>query len=133
MNATEIVKAYYEAFNQKNYQGMLDLLSEDFRHDANQGSSNTGLAYFKGFLEHMEHCYDEQLKDMVYMSEPSGEHVAVEFVVHGTYKNTDGDLPEAKGQTYVLPAGAFLAVANGKITRVTTYYNLENWLEQISA
>lgn len=133
MNATEIVKAYYEAFNQKNYQGMLDLLSEDFRHDANQGSSNSGLDYFKGFLEHMEHCYDEQLKDMVFMSEPTGEHVAVEFVVHGKYLNTDGDLPAASGQTYVLPAGAFLAVANGKITRVTTYYNLENWLEQISA
>ena len=44
------------------------------------------------------------------------------------YLNTDEDLPPAKGQTYVLPAGTFFAIRDGKIARVTTYYNLTDWI-----
>ena len=40
--------------------------------------------------------------------------------------------PRAKGQTYVLPAGAFFAIRNGQITRVTNYYNLTEWLMQVA-
>jgi steroid delta-isomerase-like uncharacterized protein len=58
--------------------------------------------------------------------------VAAEFLVHGTYKKAEAGLPEAKGQKYVLPAAAFLEVKNGKITRVTTYYNLEQWISLVS-
>jgi steroid delta-isomerase-like uncharacterized protein len=58
---------------------------------------------------------------------------AAEFVVHGRYLATDEGLPEAKGQTYVLPAGAFLEVREGRIARVTTYYNLQDWLRQVGA
>jgi hypothetical protein len=32
-----------------------------------------------------------------------------------------------------LPAGAFLEVAGGRITRITTYYNLQDWLAQVGA
>jgi hypothetical protein len=41
-------------------------------------------------------------------------------------------MPLAEGQTYVLPAGTFFAVANGRFTRVTTYYNLTDWLMQVT-
>jgi steroid delta-isomerase-like uncharacterized protein len=132
MNSTEIVKRYYEAFNAKNWGVMLSLLDSNIRHDANQGNSHFGLEYFTQFLAHMDECYDEELKDLVFMTDESGARIAVEFTVHGTYKKTDGDLPEASGQTYVLPAGAFLAVNNGKISRVSTYYNLEDWINQIN-
>jgi steroid delta-isomerase-like uncharacterized protein len=53
-------------------------------------------------------------------------------VVNGIYKKGEEGLPEAHGQTYVLPAGAFLEVKDGKITRVTTYYNLTLWIELVS-
>jgi len=46
---------------------------------------------------------------------------------------TDPGLPEAKGQKYVLPAGSFFTLRNGKIARVTTYYNLQEWIRQVSA
>ncbi|MEM6679931.1 MAG: isopropylmalate/homocitrate/citramalate synthase, partial [Pseudomonadota bacterium] len=36
-------------------------------------------------------------------------------------------------QTYRLPAGAFLEVRDGLIARVTTYYNLKEWIRQVSA
>ncbi|MBK8554308.1 MAG: nuclear transport factor 2 family protein [Lewinellaceae bacterium] len=132
MTALEIVQHYYHQFNQKNWQGMLDCLSEDVRHDSNQGESHFGLEYFHSFVAHMEKCYDEELKDLVLFEGSEPGRVAVEFVVHGMYKSTDGDLPAAHGQRYVLPAGAFLAVEHGKITRVTTYYNLPEWIRQVS-
>ena len=51
--------------------------------------------------------------------------------MHGKYLATDEGLPEANGQTYVLPAGAFLAIDGGKITRLTMYYNLADWTKQV--
>lgn len=131
MTSVEIVKAYYQNFNDKNWQGMLDLLSEDIRHDANQGDSRVGKELFREFLAHMDRCYDETLTEMLFFAEPTDQRVAVEFVVNGTYKSTDEGLPEATGQKYVLPAGAFLDVKDGKISRVTTYYNLPLWEKMV--
>ena len=40
-------------------------------------------------------------------------------------------LPEARGQTYRLPGGSFFDLRDGKIARVTTYYNLADWMAQV--
>jgi hypothetical protein len=32
----------------------------------------------------------------------------------------------------MLPAGAFFAIRDGKISRVTTYYNLTDWIAQVT-
>lgn len=133
MSALETVMEYYHNFNIKNWQGILDLLDENIRHDANQGGTHYGKASFADFQKIMDECYDEELKDITLFSSDAGGRIAAEFTVHGIYKKTDGNLPEAHNQTYVLPAGAFLEVKNGKITRVTTYYNLPLWISLVSA
>lgn len=133
MTALDTVQQYYHCFNSKNWEGMLALLSGDIRHEVNQGEARVGLDRYRAFLAHMDECYDEQLADMVFFTEPGGRRVACEFTVHGMYKKTDGDLVAARNQTYVLPAGAFLEVNDGKITRVTTYYNLPLWIKLVSA
>lgn len=132
MTALDVVQEYYTHFNNQNWEGMLSCLDPEVRHDANQGDTHVGLDYYRGFLKHMDECYQETLTDMVFMVDATGQRVACEFVVNGVYKKTDGDLPAATGQTYTLPAGAFLEVANNKICRVTTYYNLPLWIQLIS-
>ena len=127
MQSIELVKEYYSHFNNGNWEGMRTLLDENIRHEPNQGQPRLGLTLFEEFQAHMDKCYEEKLTDMVFLGEPTGKRVAVEFVVNGIYKATDDGLPEANGQKYVLPAGAFLEVNNGKITRITTYYNLPLW------
>ena len=43
----------------------------------------------------------------------------------------DEGLPPANGQRYVLPGGAFFDIANGRIARVSNYYNLPDWIRQV--
>jgi steroid delta-isomerase-like uncharacterized protein len=127
-----LIRRYYDAFNKGDTEGMLACLSDDVVHDVNQGVRRPGKEAFKVFCAHMTRCYHEQLKDIVVMTSGDGTRVAAEFNVHGTYLATDEGLPPAAGQTYVLPGGTFFAVRDGLITRVTTYYNLTDWLMQVA-
>jgi steroid delta-isomerase-like uncharacterized protein len=129
--ALVLVHAYYAAFNRGDWAGMLACLSEDVAHDLNQGGRETGRAAFAAFLQRMESSYREQLRDVVVMADDSGNRAAAEYVVHGEYHHTDEGLPPAQGQRYVLPGGAFFDVRDGLITRVSNYYNLQDWIAQV--
>lgn len=128
----ELVQQYYTAFNRGDSAGMLDCLCDDVCHDVNQGGRRVGKAAFKEFNAHMDKCYSEQLENIVIMVSEDGKNAAAEFIVNGVYKSSDEGLPPAKGQRYKLPAGTFLEIKDNKITRVTTYYNLEDWIKQVS-
>ena len=80
----------------------------------------------------MSRCYRERLTDLVVMASSDGRRVAAEYKVHGEYLVADDGLPAAHGQRYLLPGGAFFEVADGRIRRVTNYYNLQDWLAQVS-
>ena len=108
------------------------LLSDNFIHDINQGKRETGKEAFKQFMACMNNNYKEQWVDLVNMASEDGSHVAAEFVVLGEYINYDAGLPAVTGQKYRLPAGAFFEITENKITRVTNYYNLEDWIAQVS-
>ena len=131
MRAAETIHAYYEAFNKGDMDAFLALLTDDVAHDINQGERQTGKAAFATFMGHMNRCYREVLTDMVIMDSPCGTRGAAEFTVNGTYLATDEGLPEANGQTYVLPAGAFFDIRDGKVARISNYYNLPDWIAQV--
>lgn len=131
--ALDTVRKYYDCFNRQDWPGMVSLVADDVRHEVNQGEARIGKDHYRAFLQHMEECYEERLTDLVFFSEPSGQRVACEFTVHGIYKKTDGDLVPARQQRYVLPAAAFLEVRDGRIVRITTYYNLPLWINLVSA
>ena len=127
---TELVTRYYELFNRGDWDGMSALLHDDVSHDLNQGERQVGRAVFRAFLDRMARSYREQLRDVCVMGNGSGR-VGAEYVVEGEYVATDEGLPEARGQRYTLPGGAFFEIAGGRIARVTNYYNLQDWLGQV--
>lgn len=131
MTATELVQAYYAAFNAGDMPAFLDLLAEDVVHDINQGERQIGKATFAAFMDKMNRCYRERLTDIVVMQNAAGDRAAAEFVVHGEYLADDEGLPPANGQTYVLPAGAFFEIKDGKVARISNYYNLNDWVAQV--
>ena len=53
MTATELVNAYYAAFNAGDMPAFLALLSEDVIHDINQGERQMGKARFAAFMDKM--------------------------------------------------------------------------------
>ncbi len=110
---------------------MLALLTDDVRHDINQGASEVGVDVFRAFLQRMDRCYDEQVEQLQVFASEDGSRAAAEFYIRGVYKATDEGLPEATGQTYWLPVGAFFDVRDGKVARVTNYYNLGDWTKQV--
>ena len=130
--AEATIAAYYAAFNAGNTAGMIDTLHDEFVHHVNEGATRMGKAAFAEFCAHMSETYREELKDMVIMANAEGTRGAAEFVVHGQYLKTNPGLPEARGQRYVLPAGGFFTLKDGKITRVSTYYNMNDWIRQVS-
>jgi steroid delta-isomerase-like uncharacterized protein len=127
-----LIRRYYRAFNGGDTEGMLACLADDVRHDVNEGKTRLGKTKFARFCAHMSRCYREKLENIVVMASKDGARAAAEFVVHGEYIATDEGLPVASGQRYVLPAGAFFEVKDGLITRVTTYYNLAEWMAQVT-
>lgn len=132
-DSQKLIHDYYAAFNAGNMDTFLGLLTDDVIHDINQGQRETGKAAFRAFMDRMNRNYREELVDMVIMTSEDGKRAAAEFVVLGEYLVTDEGLPEAKGQKYRLPAGAFFDIRDGKVARITNYYNLEDWIAQVNA
>lgn len=130
--ATELVLTYYSAFNRGDWNGMLALLTDDVVHDLNQGGREVGREAFAAFLARMNASYREQLRQVVVLATLDGDRAAAEYMVHGQYHGTDEGLPPANGQTYVLPGGAFFEIRDDRIARVTNYYNLRDWIAQVS-
>lgn len=131
--SVDILDRYYAAFNRGDAQGMLVLLTDDVVHEPSQGTPRHGKQAFTEFLVHMNRCYKEEVISPVFMVSADGSRGAAEFMLSGTYLESDGtELPPARGQTYKLRVGAFFEFKDGRITRVSNHYNLADWIAQVS-
>ena len=126
-----LLQNYYDAFNRQDMDAFLAMLTDDVIHDVNQGGREVGKAKFSAFMDRMNAHYKEQIVDISITTNDAGDRAAVEFTVLGEYLSTDEGLPEAAGQKYNLPAGAFFVIHDGKVARITNYYNLEDWIKQV--
>lgn len=131
-DARALIERYYDAFNRGDWEAMLACLTDDVAHDLNQGGREHGRAAFRAFLARMQASYSEQLRKVVVMVAEDGTRAAAEYEVHGSYLADDEGLPPAHGQRYVLPGGAFFDIRRGQISRVSNYYNLNDWIAQVS-
>jgi steroid delta-isomerase-like uncharacterized protein len=129
--AQALIRDYYSAFNAGDVDGFLALLTEDVVHDINQGGREKGKKAFAAFLARMNRSYEEQIVEIEVLVNDNGSRAAAEFIVLGKYLKSDEGLPPASGQTYRLPAGAFFEIRDGKVARISNYYNLEDWLKQV--
>lgn len=127
----DLITSYYAHFNSGDRLRFLELLTTDVVHDLNQGAREIGKPQFAAFLVRMDRCYRESITDLRIAISSDGTHAAAEYVVHGSYIAQDDGLPEASGQTYRLPGGAFFDLRGGKVGRVSNYYNLPEWLRQV--
>ncbi|GGJ50347.1 ketosteroid isomerase-related protein [Deinococcus roseus] len=128
-----LIEQYYAAFNAQDWDVFFALVHGDVVHDLNQRPRESGLDSFRGFMGRMNRSYREQLRDIVVMYSADGSRAAAEYIVDGTYLAADEGLPAATGQTYSLAGGAFFEISEDKIHRITNYYNLTDWIHQVSS
>lgn len=131
--ARDLLKNYYAAFNQREWDRMCSLLSKDVRHDINQGAAEIGRERFREFLSVMDRHYSEKVLDLQVFTSPDGRRAAAEFFIEGVYKESQEGLPPASGQFYRLPVGAFFDIEGGRIRRLSNHYNLKEWIEKVKA
>ena len=125
------IYTYYDSFNRGEMESFFDSMTPDVVHDINQGKQEIGKPAFRQFMERMNRHYQEKVVELVVFVNENGERAASEFFIEGTYLTTDQGLPPARGQKYRIRCGAFFELTGGKISRVTNYYNLTDWLLQI--
>jgi len=131
MNETEsLIHRYFEAFNAHNENALVVLLGNDIAHDINEGERAVGIDAFTGFRARMNRCYREQISELRVMVD--GDTGCAEFICSGVYLATDEGLPEAHGQPYAISAVAIFQAREGKIVRITSYYNLRAWIKAVS-
>lgn len=127
-----LVLRFCAAYARADWDGMVECLADDVVHEINQGERETGKAAFRKYIENHGRSYREELRDIVVMSIDDGTRAAAEFSVHGVYERTAPGLPAAQGQRYMLSAGVFFAIHQGKIARVTPYANKHERMAQIA-
>ena len=129
----ELIERFLMAYEAGDAEKVKLCLADDVVHDVNQGGEQRqGKDRFEAYIARMQHHYAEAISDLVVFVSDDGMRAAAEYNVGGTYKMTEDGLPPASGQGYQLPHAMFFAVRNGLITRVTHYYNLTDWLTQIT-
>lgn len=127
----QLIQAYVDAFNRHDLEDQLAVLHPDIEHEINEGPTEVGIDAFRRFKEKMNVYYREQLMDVhIYSHRNTG---ACEFICNGEYLVSDDGLPPAHGQRYSIRAAFFVSARGGKITRITSYYNLKNWIDAVSA
>lgn len=131
MSLKALIRHYYDTFNSGDREALLALLAEGVIHEINEGPVETGRDAFRAFLSRMDRCYREQVEDLVVFTSDDPSRAAAEFFIRGQYVATDEGLPEAKGQIYHLRIGAFFEVRDGRIQRITNYYNLGAWMGMV--
>lgn len=129
--AIELVLAFYTAFNRSDWPAMLSLLADNVVHELNQGPREVGKVAFAAYLQRVATSYREQLRDIVVMAAPDGDRAAAEYVAHGSYVADDVGMAPARGQEYVVPGGAFFAIRNNRIQRISNYFNEREWISQV--
>jgi steroid delta-isomerase-like uncharacterized protein len=131
--SSALILRFYAAYNRGDIDAMLDCLGDDVVHEVNQGARESGQSSFRAYMQRNLQIYREELRDIVVMCLDDGTRAAAEFVQHGEYAADAPGMPPARGQRYVLPGGGFFAIHQGKIVRLTHYYNLHERAAQIAA
>jgi steroid delta-isomerase-like uncharacterized protein len=128
-----LIRAFFTAFNLKDFDELLSLLSEDVVHDTPDGKREYGKASYQAHLDAINRCFSRSTDDLVVMLNDDGRRAAAEFTLIGNYLETAEGLPPAANQSFVLPGGMFFVVVDGEIARVSEHYNRADLLRQLGA
>ncbi len=125
-----MIADYFAAFNAGDVPGMLACLSDDVAHHVNEGQVRRGKEPFAAFCDHMSSCYRRRRSTDMVLFEARGTARARRLNMWSTAptsKRMTG-CPRRGVRPTACPRARSSMSSDGKITRVTTYYNLADWI-----
>jgi len=115
----ELLDRYFSTYNDRDLEGILELVHEDLTHDVATSHREIGKRAFARFLARKHALYDEHVYDLDLLIGLDGSHAAAEYKVLGFVRSGGGEAPA--GGTYRVGAGTFFHVRDGLITRISSY------------
>lgn len=128
----KLIETYYSALNSKDMKVLFAIMDPNVTHDINQGPSEQGIDKFKQFMENANRSFDEKLSNIIILVSDDGKYASARWIDHGIYFKTYPDMGiAASNQIFTVPGGHFFEIRNGKLSRVTTFYNNNDFKTQL--
>lgn len=127
-----VAEAYYTAYNAEDVEGQIKLMTDDVVYHSNSDKIRTGAKAYRKYTIGLFKEIDEKCIDIKYFVDETQGVVTAQSRAEGKYVTSSDGLPKAKGQKYNIPVVEVFEIKNGKISKLTTYYNEDLWKTQIS-
>lgn len=128
-----IAAAYYEAYNARNIDGQVSLMTESVVYVSNSGKIREGKDAYRKYTEGLFAEVNEKVVDIKYFFDPQQSVIIAQSFAEGSYTSTTPGMPKATGQKYRIPVVEIFELMDGQIVRLTTVYNEDLWSQQIKA
>ena len=125
-------EAYYLAYNAEDIEGQIKLMTDNVVYHSNSDKIRTGADAYRKYTAGLFQEIDEKCIDIKYFVDENQGIVTAQSRAEGKYVTSSEGLPKAKGQKYNIPVVEVFEIKDGKITKLSTYYNEDLWKTQIS-
>lgn len=124
--ARDLVMRYYTAYNAENWQTCLSLLSPDVVHDHPKGRESGKLSFERSVFQAV--CCRLQFSNISICASQSGRQAAAKYTILHRYLNTAPEMIQGSIPSHHLQGRSFFDVKGGLIRRITTYFDLKEWM-----
>jgi steroid delta-isomerase-like uncharacterized protein len=131
--AVDTMKRLFAALNAGDRDAVLACMHGEVVFDTFDGQREIGRERVRQVLAERASAFRESFRDLTLMGEDSGRRAAAEFTLRGFYQASVGGLPEASGQAFSVPAGAFFDMEDdGRVLRASFMLNQAELLRQLA-
>ena len=131
MNALEVVRRSFDAWNSHDVDAILALYAEGGTYSAPRaGEALTGQAIAE-FAKKAFTAYPDWSAEIITIGDTGGGLVATQWVLHGTHTGPYFDGSPPTGRTLTLPVASFTQVEGDKIRSEHAYIDRQAVTEQL--
>lgn len=127
----DLIDRFFAALEAHEGPALESLLAPDIVYDPAHGGRTVGRDAFRRAMAEQASSLAAVFADRALMVAAEGHRAAVECTMRGVYRRSLDGLPEARGQSFSLPAGVFFELENGRIARVSIFVRERDWLQQL--
>ena len=127
---TEIVKAYFDAWDAHDTKAILDTFTTDGTYSDPVGGQNLSGKNYEDYANSLFTAFPDLKLELIANTVASNGMVAAPWLLLGTHQGPVGDI-QPTGRLITLPGCDFISVENGKIKLVMGYFDPDYLFSQL--